>query len=76
LGQFTAQIFEHVCLPLGLDTFGDDLQVETVDEHDDDANDFAGFDIRVLSFAKRSNTRIISNFTSSSIWDVGIRFLP
>lgn len=30
----------------------------------------------VLSFAKRSNTRSISNFTPSSIWDVPIRFLP
>jgi copper homeostasis protein CutC len=29
-----------------------------------------------LSFAKRSNTRSISNFTTSSIWDVPIRFLP
>jgi transposase len=29
-----------------------------------------------LSFAKRSNTRSISNFTPSSIWDVPIRFLP
>jgi hypothetical protein len=30
----------------------------------------------VLSFAKRSNTPSISNFTTSSIWYVPIGFLP
>ena len=47
LSQFAANIFEHVRLRLCFYAFGNDLQAETVGEHDNDANDFMSFGVRV-----------------------------
>jgi len=47
LGQFAVKILEHVRLPLCFDPLCNDLKAKTVGEHDNDADDFARFDIRV-----------------------------
>jgi hypothetical protein len=47
LSQFAANIFEHVRLRLCFYAFRNDLQAETVGEHDNDTNDFVSFGVRV-----------------------------
>src|ERR1700674_3171393 len=54
LGQFAAEILEHVRLTLCFDTFRDNFQAKAVCEHDNNANDFPGFGIRIHSRDERT----------------------
>ena len=54
LGQFAASSLEQIHLRSSLDPFSNDLQAETMGEHDNDTNDFVGREVSVYTRDERS----------------------